>query len=411
MRKIFLILICTAFAFRFLGDARTISIDELKKQVVVTGKLPFKADLPVKYLNQRQLKRYIESIVNREYPGEQAQKESWFLHLMGFTKRQIDLKRLRTEILTENAGGLYNEKTGELLVLEAFLDMNMINALIVVHELRHAIQDQQVGLDRVLGNFSDFDDRKLAVLAAVEGDASFVMAKFSREFSGIPLDPDLLTSYHSDALMSFSPLAATGLLRRSPDIIKFQLMMPYIEGLKFTAAVYDRKKWKGVNRVLTAPPLSSEQVLHPEKYFKNERPIKVTIIYKPEGYRLVHAGVLGEYYLNILLKQDDQYVDFAAGWGGDGFALYRDGDNYFLLWESSWDLEKYGSHFFYVFKKFLERQFKVNFREGEVKGFAFLAGRSRFGYFFLWRRGNEIFYARSNDRIQMNKFISGGLYD
>jgi hypothetical protein len=402
---------CAAFAFRLLGDTRTISVDELKKQVVATGILPFKADLPVKYLSRRQLKRYIESMVNREYSTEQAQKESRFLHLMGFTEHPLDLKRLRTEILTENAGGLYNEKTGELLVLEAFMDMNMINALIVVHELRHAIQDQQVGLARLLGTFSDFDDRRLAVLAALEGDASFVMARFSREFSAIPLDPELLTSYNSDALMSFSPLAATGLLHRSPDIIKFQLMMPYIEGLKFTAAVFDRKKWKGVNRVLTAPPLSSEQVLHPEKYFKNERPIQVTILYKPEGYQLYHAGVLGEYYLNILLKQDDQYVDVAAGWGGDGFALYRDGDDYFLLWESSWDEEKYGSQFFFVFKKFLEHQFKVSFREGEVKGFAFLAGRSRFGYFFLWRRGNEIFYARCSDRIQMNKFISGGLYD
>lgn len=411
MRKILVFLILSTFLFEVTLDGQTISVEELKKQVAAAGKLEFRSDLPVKYLDRSRLKAYVDSLIDREYSEESARKESRFLYLMGFLEQPVDLKSLRKKILVENAGGFYNEKTGELFILEEFRNMNMINSLIVVHELRHAIQDQHVDLSRLLDKYSDFDDRKLAVLASVEGDAMFVMAKFSRDFSSIPLDPELLTSYQSDALMSFSPLADTALLHRSPDIIKFQLMMPYIEGLKFTNNIYKRKKWKGVNHVLKAPPVSSEQILHPEKYLKNEVPVEVTIIFKPDGYQSYHSGVVGEYMLNILLRGDGPYVDHADGWGGDAFTLFQKEEKYFLLWESCWDSEKSVSYFFYVFKKFLETNFRLTFRSGKVVEYPFLAGQSRFGYFFLWRQGKEIFYARSNDRIQMNKFISGGLYD
>jgi hypothetical protein len=33
------------------------------------------------------------------------------------------------------------------------------------------------------------------------------------------------------------------------------------------------------------------------------------------------------------------------------------------------------------------------------------------GYFFLHQDNARLFYARSNDRTQINELISGGLYD
>jgi hypothetical protein len=408
--SLLVIFFCLYLCLPYL-EAQQVTLDQLKKQVAFIGKLDFKEEVPVQYLNRQQLKEYIEGVVEREYPKEMAEREALFIRLMGFVTRPIDLKAARQKIMVDNAGGLYNEKSNELLVLEEYRELNMIHALIIAHELRHAIQDQHVDLSRFLGASPDFDDRKLARLAALEGDATLVMAQFSRKFSAIPLRPELLSSYNSDTLLSYSPLANTAQLHRSPAIVKYQLMMPYIEGLKFMNFIFKKRKWSGVNGVLSRPPTSSEQILHPGKYLKNEQPVEVVIHHKPAGYRLYHSGVVGEYLLNILLLQEGQYVDHAAGWGGDSFALYREGERYFLLWESVWDKERYLGHFFFAFKAFLERTFKVNFRRGRRGDWEFLAGQSDFGYFFLQRHGSDIFFVRTNDRKGINEFISGGLYD
>jgi len=406
---------CVTFGFfAFAQSNKKDGIDALKEKVAAVGKLPFKRDVPIIYVNKVRLKKYISAVFAKEYPEQLSGKENEFIRLMGFTENDahIDARKIRKRILLDNTGGLYNENTDELLVLDQYREVNYMNSMVLVHELRHALQDQYFNLAGMQGSrsASDFDDRRLAVLAAVEGDATFLMV----EFSG--LDADILASSPtSDALMSFLPTAKPSLLYREPEIIKNQLLMPYIYGLRFVSAVFKKKKWKGVNRILLLPPASTEQILHPEKYFNREAPKEVFIQYKPQGYQLFHSGVIGEYYLSVLLKSGEDYADkeYALGWGGDTFHIYKNDGSYFLLWESVWDKEIYGSNFFSDFKRFIEKRFDVNLKKGNVKGIDFIAGKSgtREDYFFLVKLMDKIFYARSNNRDQMNALIYGGNYD
>jgi hypothetical protein len=386
-------------------SSRDASIHDLKKAVVRIGQLPFKTDLPVRYIDKKQLEKYIIRIFDQDYPDEMAEKDAFFLYTMGFVPRKINIKKARKRILINNIGGLYNEKTGELFALKEYREVNRINAMVIIHELRHSIQDQHFDLSRVLGTLSDFDDRKLAVLAAVEGDASLVMV----EFGG--MIPDLLTSYHADALLSFSPLSNTAVLYDYPDILKHQLTMPYISGLKFTHALFKKKKWKVVNRILKSPPVSSEQVIHPEKYLKGEQPVPVKIGFKPDRYTLYHSGVIGEFYLGVLIKGGGEFLDLARGWGGDRFEIFRRPSHYVLLWESLWDKEKFAGNYLAVFRQFLEREFLIDFKAGNVGGVPFIAGHSQYGYFFLRRFKDKLFFLRTNDRQAMNQFINRGYYD
>ncbi len=387
------------------------SVQDLQKQLAFVGKLPFKHDVTIRYVSRPELDQYVERIVDHDYPDGLAERENLFVRLMGFEREPVDLKAIKIKLLRESAGGFYNWQAGELLVLSDYGDLNMISALAVVHELRRAMQDQYFGGGRKTGEPGDIDDRNLAAKAALEGDATFAMVQYSREFSSIPLAVDLLTSYNSDALMSFTPISNSTILHRATGFIKYFLMMPYIEGLKYIDVLFKKKKWKEVNRAMTAMPVSSEQVLHPEKYLKKELPVRVLIQYKPEGYRLYHSGVLGEYFANILVMEEDCYVDHAIGWGGDTFELHQSGDSYFLVYKSVWDHQKYASYFFFVMKRFVEHTFKVQLKTGQVGQAGFLAGQSGEGYFFLTRENDKILYVRSNDRVQINKFISGGFYD
>lgn len=401
-KKITVLILCVCCMLFTLEGA----IPDLQKHVEAVGKLKLTTDIPVKYFSKYHMKNYIADLVEKEYTAEQAAKDELFIRLMGYSDRKLDLKEIRKTILVGNAGGLYNEKTKELVVSEDYRNINLINSMVIAHELRHAIQDEHFNLSNILGKYSYFDDRELAVLSAVEGDAALVMVLVN-EFS-----PEVISStLSSDVLLSFSPIGNTAQLSRMPGIIRHQLTMPYIYGLRFTNTILGKKKWKGVNKLLESLPESTEQVLHPDKYFKKEKPMAVSIDYRPQGYDLFHTGVIGEYYLNILLNARDNYTDFAYGWGGDFFHIYKKEAAYFLIWKSVWDEEKFCSKFYFDFKRFIEANFRVNFKEGNVSGSLFIAGHAGDDYFFIRRINNRFIYARSNDRNEMNKYIFGGNYD
>jgi hypothetical protein len=186
---------------------------------------------------------------------------------------------------------------------------------------------------------------------------------------------------------------------------------PYIQGLKFITGVFKKKKWKGVNKILTSPPASAEQILHPEKYLKGEKPVRIELSYCPEGFEDYFSGVIGEYYLNVLLGPESDRFNKALGWGGDTFKIYKKAANYFLIWKSIWDSEKFCSRFYHDFRRFVQNKFYVDFKKGNVKGNLFIAGSSDLGYFFIKKTENRLIYVRSNDKKAMNKYIFGGNYD
>jgi len=387
------------------------SIKDSKKKVEAFGRVKFKQNVPVKFLGRNEMKAYIGEWFEREYPRELVEKEALFIRLMGFVDgKPTDIREQRKRVLMENTGGVYNEKNGELLVLEEDGNTDSMNNSVIVHELRHAIQDQHLDLHKLLSERppSDFDDRRLSLLAALEGDATFIMLQVS------DFDSELLQSdYASDSLLSYSPTGNYAQLSSAPEIIKQQFIMPYLEGVKFIDAIFQKKKWDGISLVMRELPLSSEQILHPEKYLAKEKPLAVTIDSRPAGFTLVHAGVIGEFYLNILLKASGRYIDQAEGWGGDQFEIFSNAASgkTCLLWESVWDKEDYCNSFYQEFKRFIEKKFGFDFRQGKTKDIDFIAGNSGNDYFFIHKTGNRIFYVRSDDRTQINDFIRGGHYD
>jgi hypothetical protein len=408
----FLFFIALMPGITFLNAQNYKNIEALKRRTASVGKLRFKENIEVRYLNKTRLTNYIGSLFDKEYSPQLAQKEATFIRLMGYVNRHIDIRSARKRILLENVGGVYNEKTKELLALDSYRHIDYINSMILIHELRHAVQDGHFNLTEKLAqrNFSDLDDRKLALLAAIEGDASFVMVQCGELDAGV-----LTSSDNAEALLSFTPAPKPALLYREPDIIKHLLLMPYIDGLRFVNGVFKKKRWRGVNRILKRPPISTEQVLHPIKYLKKEYPIEVNIDYQPQGLQLYHSGVVGEFLLNVLLKavNQDTIFDAAQGWGGDYYHIFLDKENntYFFIWEAIWDKEVFCSHFYSDFKRFLGKRFNFNFKNGSVNDTPFVAGQSGSDYFFIMKEEDRLFYVRTNDRKQMNTFIYGGNYD
>jgi hypothetical protein len=134
------------------------------------------------------------------------------------------------------------------------------------------------------------------------------------------------------------------------------LLFTYLSGQTFV----DRLRavgggWKLVNYAFsTRPPASTEQVIHPEKYLVNERPVPVVLPAVAGASRTAH-GTFGEFDTDQLLKLAGgvgalRAGDAAAGWGGGRYALWgRD----VLVVGWAWDTRADASEFAHALRQYV----------------------------------------------------------
>jgi hypothetical protein len=117
--------------------------------------------------------------------------------------------------------------------------------------------------------------------------------------------------------------------------------------------LYKQNNWTAIDDAFKNPPVSTEQIIHPEKY-PAETPLVVKL---PDltstlgsDWREVDNNVMGEWYTYLVLAKgsesqfqlDDQTAkDAAAGWGGDRYVYLRDDktNQFELAWVSQWDTQ------------------------------------------------------------------------
>jgi hypothetical protein len=227
----------------------------------------------------------------------------------------------------------------------------------MAHELTHALQDQHFNLRRFEQWPQGDSDAELAAHALIEGDATLAMTLY----------------------MAKNPLVALAFIRsvgstntsseqfqRAPRALRESLVFPYQEGSEWATQVYKRGGWAMVSEAFTKLPQSTEQILHPEKYFAHEAPTKITM---PDVRNLLGANwkrldydVNGEwsYYLILdeFLKAPAESRRAAAGWAGDRYAVYeaRPGET-FLAQMTAWDNENDAKEFFDAYVKRTVRRY------------------------------------------------------
>lgn len=215
------------------------------------------------------------------------------------------------------AAAAYDPKSKRLyIVSDAVVANRALVEFVLAHELDHALEDQNFGLDDTPSTGDD--DAALAGQALDEGSATDVMIEFAARY----LNPlDLLAA--TDTID-----AGTGDV---PKAYVEQLTWSYLGGRKFVAALRELGGgWKLVDYALESrPPATTEQVLHARKYIADERPGQVRIDGAPlrrEGWRPADRNVLGELPTSILLEagvDKETARTAAAGWDGDRYELWR----------------------------------------------------------------------------------------
>ena len=306
-----------------------VSPARLQEEVAEAGGLPFKAAVPLDFITPAELRRYLKDVIDDQYPPARADADARLLIALDLLPPGTSLRDVRMRLLEENVAGFYDERPGRKKLYAVSEDRSMTpsNQIVLAHELRHAMQDQYVDVHRALPeSVGDFDDRRVAFMAVLEGDATLVMERFLmlRLGLGTSAIPDL-------AAGGFATPALPGV----PAVLRDHLLVPYLAGRDFVRAVHDRGGWPAVRRAWSEPPRSTEQVLHPEKYASGEEPRPVRGAAAPEGGRLLQEGVLGEALTRTFLGEGSEPA--AAGWGGDLYQVWDVGGRTVVVWRTEWD--------------------------------------------------------------------------
>ncbi len=255
-----------------------------------------------------------------------------------------------TGLIGEQVLGFYDPTTKEMVVILSNDgdEPSAVDQVTFAHETVHAIQDQNFGLDtfdemRLEGT----DDSYLAVTGLIEGDATVA------EFDFLLSNPDLAAQYLDELENSNFE---TDALENAPAYFIGVLSFPYNQGFEFVQAVFDEGGWDLVNEAYDNPPTTSEQILHPEKYFDGEEAIDVEAPAVEDAlgddWRVIDLNTFGEFVISIMLDDaglsSEQTTAAYEGWGGDSYVALTDEEDTAIAWETAWDSDDDAEQFFHA---------------------------------------------------------------
>ncbi|MFN8091267.1 MAG: DUF4870 domain-containing protein [Vicinamibacteria bacterium] len=377
----------------------------LQKEVEEAGGVRFKRDVEVAFLSRADLSSYVRELFDDEYPPSAARDDERLLEAFDLLPRGTDLRALRAKVLEDNVAGFYDERPDKRRLYAVSEDRRFtaMNQIVLAHELRHALQDQYAALhDELPESVGDFDDRRMAFLSLLEGDATLVMERFVRQRLGGLAAGAAEASGGSDGGMA--SLAGAGLadVPGAPPIVRDQLVQPYMAGIAFARALWQRGGPDALRDAWGRPPASMEQVLHPDRFFAGEAPRLVSPgLSAPAGFRVVSQGILGELFLRTLLGDGGEAA--AEGWGGDGWTLWEADGRTALSWRSEWDSPRDADEFWAALRaRFVRLHGPASARQGwDV--FAPAGGRA----FALKREADSVSLASADRSALLDELIDG----
>ncbi len=319
--------------------------DEILETVGKIRGLHANKEVGKSFLTKDELHTILLTKLSEEMTDEEIENEAKVLKRLELIEPNIVYKDFLLNLYTEQIAGFYDNETAELYIMEG-QDPALLDA-VLSHELFHAIQDQHFSIARLREGGEENSDLMMARMALIEGDATAVMIDFelypATTFSDIPFLAAVMRSS-----VDLTGSVGGEVMANAPLVIRESLVFPYIEGMLFIAEHKRTGGWDAVNAIYHDPPLSTEQILHPERY-NSDTPVEIRFELPSaisQHYTPLHDNVTGELGLMLYLKQHASPLhapsppDAAAGWDGDRTLAVESPDEHVIyLHLSAWDSE------------------------------------------------------------------------
>ena len=275
---------------------------------------------------------------------DEIMKVQEVLRLLELIPADANLTELLLELYTEQVAGFYDSGEEELFLIgEQQDELSVQEEVTLAHEFVHALQQQHYDIDSMLETAEDNSDAASAVIALVEGDAVSVELQYASQH----ITRERIQEFLSSAEGGSSVFDST------PYFLQQDLLFPYVEGPTFVFVLRRSMESGLIDQAYSNPPVSTEQVLHPQKYLSGEDPITVelrdSLAALGQGWKNVYGNVMGEFFLRTYLETrlgQGTANPIAAGWGGDRYALYSGPDGEYALvslivWDTARDAREF----------------------------------------------------------------------
>jgi hypothetical protein len=367
-------------------------VTQVHRDVEEIRGLKFKREIKAQNQSVADFGDYLDSVLELQIPDRLAHNYGRIVRKLGLYRGPEiqDLRSMAKKVMQTQAAAYYDPQTEAFYVVMQELPSQMMTAL-YAHELYHGLQDQHYDLKSyVLSQFEDLnDDELLARQAVVEGEATYIMNLWSlkKTLGAIPEGPLLEMSIRMQTQLDvekirgllqgggLSEIAGNDLgqavqsLDEIPPFMLETLVGAYLKGMGFVFAI-QKQGWEQVEKLYERPPVSSEQILHPEKWLSNEIPSPLQWpAFEDQkvfaDWSLLEANTVGEIQWRIIFTEhglDSTAVGASSGWNGDVFAVLEDSatKQLMLLVYSSWDTEADAAEFSSTYQDLL----KVKYPDG-----------------------------------------------
>lgn len=386
-------------------------MDQIEQQVVSIRGLQPKNAVKRDLLSTTRLRENVINDFFKDYTAEDAQDDVKELSLLGLIEPAFDINNFYIDLYSEQVAGYYDPETKEMYVISDST-FGAVEKMTYAHEYTHVLQDQTYDLRNGLKindeYCKDHTEYCAAVQSLTEGDASL-----SEQIWFV----NKASPNEQQEVLDFSRNYKSPVFDSAPYYMKQDFLFPYQQGLDFVMSLFTAGGWKAVDNAYKNPPVTTEQILHPEKY-PSDQPVEVSLpdltSSLGDGWREARRNVMGEWYLRLILGygldpqtrlSESVATSAAAGWGGDTYLLYLNDttDQAAFVMDIRWDTPADATEFWSSLSSYGQLRWGTPVNQSSD---AMEWASASFGTVRILFKGQSVIWIIAPDRTMVDKILS-----
>jgi hypothetical protein len=302
--------------------------DEVLSEMSKLVSLPILSPLKKSMRSREEIRAYLLRKMKEDKDADKRYADQKTMEKFGLLPKDYPLDQVMVKVLTEQIAGLYDPDSQEFFIADWTTPAD--ERPVMSHELTHALQDQHFHIDKWTDAAKPNDDGELARDAVIEGSAMAAMLDYQLGGKGSIRD---LGDF--DPAMLMGDLDSSPELSKAPKVLQDELLFPYLAGIRFTQHLLKaRNGWPDFYKVFDQPPVSTQQIMHPDLYLQGVVPAKIDLPGAKgaisSDWKKLDENNMGEFGVQEILKQflaKDRSAALAAGWNGDRYAIFENQKN------------------------------------------------------------------------------------
>jgi hypothetical protein len=327
--------------------------DEIMLKISKYGRRNPNLTVKKSFTSKNDVMKYLDSELKNQYKKNQFLAEEQALKLMGLIENNVNYENAIKSVLSQEVAGYYNPKNNTMYIAD-WLPINQ-QEIVLAHELFHAVQKQNYpAMEKMLNEDNSNPDRKLAISSILEGEATAIMLDYEsviKRKGKMSFDKIPALEFIINMSMLINPSQSFSKYSKYPQVMMGLMVFPYIRGLMFLKEFKKNGGWEAVDDIYKRLPISTEQILHIDKYLSNEKPLEIEFKNKDiffENCIYLDSSIYGEAFFYTLFKNDNiskTNIEDSDGWNGDKIFVYKCKDYYSAILITEWDTKKDASGF------------------------------------------------------------------